>query len=194
MDETSGYVAADSSGHGHDAQLLDYWDPTSQWGLGRVGGALSFDGYSQRVVPADGNTLNAGTDATFAFWIKPTAFGTFEALANYNRYLGRVLYKSGHFDIQTLDDPGSVRATIVANGVAAQQYTLTLNEWQHWAVVFQGGQVRFYRNGFMLGDALPGALGATLPNALILGNSSDVYPPTSFFRGTWMKWASGRAS
>ena len=183
MDESSGYVAADTSGKGRDGQLLDYADPNTQWVAGQVGGALTFDGLINRVVPADGATLDVGTDATFTFWIRPSAYGTFEALANYNRYIGRILNKGAHINIQTIDDPGSVRATIVANGVAAQQYSLTLDEWQHWAVVFQGGMVTFYRNGFRLGDPMPGTLGAAGTSPLVLGNVSDLSTSSSYFAG-----------
>lgn len=184
FNDGSGLVALDSSGKSRDGQLVDYLDPASAWTTGQVGGALNFDGTMNRVVPSNGSSLNLGTDATISFWIKPTSYGTFEALANYNRYIGRVLYKAGHIDIQTIDDPGSVRATIVANGVAAQQYSLALNEWQHWTVVFQGGTLSFYKNGFRLGDPLPGSIGAAGTNVLVLGNNSDQATPSSYFAGS----------
>ena len=41
VDETSGIVAYDSSGNGHDGNLTN--GPT--WTTGKIGGALSFDGF-----------------------------------------------------------------------------------------------------------------------------------------------------
>ncbi|MBI5388149.1 MAG: immunoglobulin domain-containing protein [Verrucomicrobia bacterium] len=184
FEDSTGFTAAETSGHGRDGQLVDYLDPDSQWGPGAVGDALSFDGQSNRVVAANSASLNLGSDATFAFWIRPTSYGTLTFAGTYYLNTGRILRKGTHFDLETVDDPGTVRATLRANGIPApQQNILQLNEWQHFAVVFSGGTVSFYRNGFRIGDPVPGNLGAANTNVVVLGKSDESATLTNLFAG-----------
>ncbi len=184
FDETSGTTVSDASSHVYNGDLVDYGDPTSARIPGQSGNALSFDGFANRVVAPSSAALDTGTDATFSFWINPSSYGTLEVLANYNRNLGRILNKGSQFDIYMIDDPGSVRATIVANGANAPQYCLELNKWQHFVVLFQGGKVSFYKYGFLLGDPPNGSLGAITTNLFVLGNNGDqVVAGSRFFAG-----------
>ena len=183
FDESTGLTAADSSGHGRDGSLLDFPDATSQWGVGQVGEALSFDGQSNRVSATSTGAMNLGADASVAFWVRPTTYGTFENTGGFTRNMSRILRKGGYLDIESVDDPSSVRATIRANGVAAPQNALQTNQWQHFVVVFSGGKVTFYKNGFRLGDPLAGNLGATNANVVVLGTSSETMTATNMYHG-----------
>ncbi|HTD67276.1 MAG TPA: LamG-like jellyroll fold domain-containing protein [Candidatus Limnocylindria bacterium] len=180
LDETSGLVAADSSGQGRDGQLADYVDTSSQWIAGQVNGALTFDGQSNRVVAANSGALNLGSDATLAFWVRPSSYGTLQNAGTYLFNTGRILRKGTRFDVETVDDPGTVRGTLRVNGVPApQQNILQTNQWQHFAIVFSGGTITFYKNGFRLGDPVPGGLGATNTNAVVLGSFSETLATTT---------------
>jgi hypothetical protein len=64
FDETSGIVAHDSSGNGHDGNLTN--GPT--WTTGKIGGALSFDGFDDLVTM--GNVTGGLLDLTFSAWVK----------------------------------------------------------------------------------------------------------------------------
>jgi hypothetical protein len=64
FDETSGTVAYDSSGNGHDANLTN--GPT--WVTGKIGGALSFDGSDDMVRTGVSGMYNQ--DFTWSTWIK----------------------------------------------------------------------------------------------------------------------------
>ena len=64
FDETSGVVAYDSSGNGHDANLTN--GPT--WVTGKIGGALSFDGTDDMVRTGLSGMYNQ--DFTWSTWIK----------------------------------------------------------------------------------------------------------------------------
>jgi hypothetical protein len=66
FDETSGTVAYDSSGNGHDANLTN--GPT--WVTGKIGGALSFDGSDDMVTTGLSGMYNQ--DFTWSTWIKTT--------------------------------------------------------------------------------------------------------------------------
>jgi N-acetylneuraminic acid mutarotase len=64
FDETSGTVAYDSSGNGHDANLTN----GPAWVTGKIGGALSFDGSNDMVRTGVSGMYNQ--DFTWSTWIK----------------------------------------------------------------------------------------------------------------------------
>jgi hypothetical protein len=64
FDETSGTVAYDSSGNGHDANLTN----GPAWVTGKIGGALSFDGSDDMVRTGLSGMYNQ--DFTWSTWIK----------------------------------------------------------------------------------------------------------------------------
>ena len=84
MDETSGLVAADSSGNGNDGQLTDFYNDPAQWVPGQVNNALQFTGNPERVVVNDAPSLDLGPEASFAFWINPATFGDVVNAGAYN--------------------------------------------------------------------------------------------------------------
>ncbi|MBN2507940.1 MAG: immunoglobulin domain-containing protein [Verrucomicrobia bacterium] len=178
-----GLIAGDDSGNGLDGQLVDYAGEDEQWIPGQVGGALTFDGQSNRVVVANGASVALGSDATIAFWMYPLSYGTLVDHANYFSHNSRVLHKGGHVSVELVDDPGSVRATLRVNGVSAPQNVVDLNVWQHFAVTYRGGSLSFYKNGFQLGQPVPASPGATNSDPIVLGNMSDTLNQTNLFHG-----------
>lgn len=189
FDETSGLTAADTSGRGRDGQLQGYADTTSQWVPGKINNGLTFDGQSNRVVAVNSENLNLGSDASFAFWLRPTSYGTLQNAGTFLLNTGRVLRKgsltSSQIDIETVDDPGSVRATLRVNGVPApQQNILQLNVWQHFVVVFSGGKMSIYKNGFLVGDPVNANLGSANTNPVVLGSQSDTLAVTNMYNGS----------
>jgi hypothetical protein len=74
FDETSGVTAADSSGNGNNASLINFpTDGTPYWVKGRIGGALEFcaDGGDDDQVVTDNPISLANQDIfSFAFWAK----------------------------------------------------------------------------------------------------------------------------
>jgi hypothetical protein len=183
FDETSGLVAADASGTGRTGQLVDFADTSSHWKAGQVKGALQFDGQASRVVVTNIASLSLGQEATFAFWIKPATYGTEFPGSNYTLNQAQILRKGSLFDIYLVDDPGSVRRTIIANGVNAPQTIVELGVWQHFAITYKNGLVRFYKNGFPLGDPKPAQLGAPGTEAIVLGNRDATLDNPRLFNG-----------
>ena len=80
-----------------------------------------------------------------------------------------------------------MRATIRANGVPATQNSLQLNQWQHFAIIYKGGNVAFYKNGFPLGDAVTGTLGLANTNLLVLGNLDEGLVSTNYLPAAWTR-------
>jgi hypothetical protein len=68
LDETSGTIAADSSGNGNDGTLR-YMNPNTDWVNGQIGGALDFDGYNDYVSLPIGSVINSLRNCTFAIWV-----------------------------------------------------------------------------------------------------------------------------
>lgn len=183
FDESSGLTAADASGHQNPGQLMDYADDNSQWVAGQSGRALFFDGQAHRVSVLHTDSLNLGTEASFAFWLKPATYGSERSAGVYNLSEGRILVKGAQFDIYTVDNPGGVRQTIIANGVNAPQGSLQLNAWQHWAIVYRAGMVSFFKNGFLVGEPAPGTLGAASTTNLVLGNIEETLNTLRLYNG-----------
>jgi len=75
LDETSGRVAADSSGREHDASLRG---SGARWKPGRIGGALSFNGKDGAFAedPEGGEVLNGLSELTITLWVKSDRTGT----------------------------------------------------------------------------------------------------------------------
>jgi len=184
-DEGWSYFLGDSTANHYDGELRGYANDDMGWYWKGVDNdwALAFDGVANRVVITNSANLNAGTEATFAFWLYPSNYGTMTVGANYNTWRGRILSKGSYIDIQIVDDPGSVRETLIVNGVPAPQKSVELNKWQHFAVVFRAGTVTFYKNGFQIGDPAPCVLGTATTNNIVLGNVSEASTPPSYYSG-----------
>jgi Concanavalin A-like lectin/glucanases superfamily/Bacterial Ig-like domain/Bacterial Ig domain len=72
FNEGSGTTAADTSGNGHAATLIN--GPT--WSAGQYGSAINFDGVNDLLTVANSTTLNFGTaDFTLMMWVKRNALG-----------------------------------------------------------------------------------------------------------------------
>jgi regulation of enolase protein 1 (concanavalin A-like superfamily) len=68
LDETSGIIAADSSGMGNNGTL---WN-SPEWVTGKVGGALQFDGEDDYVDLPIGSLISSLKNCTFATWVNWT--------------------------------------------------------------------------------------------------------------------------
>ena len=189
FDESTGLTAADSSGNGNDAELINFADETFHWGDGQVDGAITMDGLgSYGEVESSDSLSNLGQEASFAFWLNLNSYGPEESAGNFTRAASFLLSKGSHFHVKLVNDPGSVARTILvrsAEGDAstvvqktgqeanASQGSLTLDEWQHWAIVYRNQQITFYRNGFRVGDPVDGVLGLPNGDPLTIGEVNN---------------------
>jgi hypothetical protein len=74
FDETTGAVAADSSGNNNNASLINFQPDDSMWVTGRIGGAIVFNppdtGDDDQVVTDNPIVLGNQDSFTFAFWAR----------------------------------------------------------------------------------------------------------------------------
>ncbi|HTL72299.1 MAG TPA: LamG-like jellyroll fold domain-containing protein, partial [bacterium] len=163
FNETSGTSAADASGHGWNATLVNAASITN--GLG--GNAVALNGANQYASLPANVTVPLG-DFTISTWVKLNSVDTWSRIFDFgsgSSYYMFLTPKSG---------TGNARFAIKAGSVAEQDIDATIplpaNAWTHVAVSRQGNYVVLYVNGVAVGT-----------NA-----SMTTYP--SQLRGTWQNW------
>ncbi|MBN2314776.1 MAG: LamG domain-containing protein [Sedimentisphaerales bacterium] len=175
FDETSGTIAHDSSGNGHDGTF----NGDLTWTAGRIGGALDFefDNTNECVVIPPFEVIGGGL--TLAAWVKPESFsqadariidkGVDVASANDAWWMLSPVSSGGQirlrFRLKT--DEGSTTLTQIATSGG-----LVVNEWAHTAAIWDGTSMILYQDGVEVGRVAKGGTAvATNPDASIyIGN------------------------
>ena len=178
FDETSGTIAHDASGNGHDGTITG--DP--KWGAGKIGGALEFNGTGDVVELGAFDVVGPGI--TLAGWLKPNSFGIND---------GRVLTKADEWGendhwwmLSTISEAGEIRLRFRLKTTDGQNTTtliassgvVEVGEWQHAAATWDGTTMRLYLNGEEVGSTAKGgdavATDASV-NASIGSQPSEAY-------------------
>lgn len=146
FDETSGTVAADSSGNGNNGTLIG--NPT--WVAGKIGGALSFDGAGD-YMEVSSRKWNIENVATVSLWYflnqnlssNGAAFSLGRDPSNDEILL--YLRPSNDFKFYQHKSGGNFAVLLGQS---------TINAWVHFAGIIDGGfaesQMRIYSNGQLL--------------------------------------------
>ncbi|HSX42846.1 MAG TPA: LamG-like jellyroll fold domain-containing protein [Candidatus Saccharimonadales bacterium] len=178
FNEGSGTTAADTTGHGNAATLVN----GATFAAGKTGTGLGLDGTNDYLnVPNSTGLDISGSNLTIDMWLNPTAitgdrvvYGKFWSTTMTSPY-----YQYG-LELQAgkpVFQIGTASGVLSANMGTA----LTASQWSHLAVVFNGVQVQFYLNG-TLKTTVP--LTATITargNAFRLGADSNTQ---QFYKGT----------
>jgi len=146
-DEGSGTLVLDASGNGNVGMLVN----NPSWTVGRIDGALDFDGLDDHVQVADRTNLDIASDLTIAAWIFPRTLGTNDQ--------GRIVDKASHdgtggyvFRLNSANRIGFQQSGVVA-GVDSGDNAISLNAWNHvTAVVESGTLVTLYVDGAFVGS------------------------------------------
>lgn len=200
LDESTGLNAADDSGNENDGALEGFPDEASHWVDGQVDGGLAFDGAGSYVnVEHDDSLSNLSDEASFAFWLNINSYGPEESAGTFTRAASFLLSKGNHFHVKIVNDPGSVARTIAVRGaegdansnvqktgaeVNAVQGALTLENWQHWTIVYRNGNISFYQNGFRVGEPEQGVLGTPNTDPLTIGDFDAISAGLRNLNGT----------
>ncbi len=148
FDETSGAVAADSSGNGNDATL--HGDP--QWVPGSIRGAVQIDGDDDYLEAAPSESLNVtGDQITLTAWVY------FDDVSVVQIILAKVFNNTTHtspyfsYGLHILSNGrGRCWLSLTSNTQSfamAPTGTVTPGQWHHMAGVYDGSQIRLYLNG-----------------------------------------------
>jgi hypothetical protein len=166
LDETTGTIAADSSGNGNNGILYGgpIWQPTE----GRLKGALQFDGMNDYVDCGNLSSLDIRDKITLACWIKVAAFTrkgeTILAKGDNSYSLSRSgIGNSIHMGISGTSLGGFDGTTVVTD-----------SNWHHVAAVYDGSNALLYIDG-LLNTAVPatGQINVSTYN-LFIGESSQI--------------------
>ena len=183
FDESSGTVARDSSGKGHNGNLQG--DP--EWVAGKVGaGALGFDGVNDIVEVPEDASLDLGNALTITAWVKVTNFSTYYFILDKSpsgtapsNYPGNYEFRTNPTGFLQFGHQTSQGTDFIFYDSSTK---LTAGRWTHVAVtVVKGGQVKFYVDGTPGGEVAQSANFPVLNDEPIrIGGRKDGY---SFFNG-----------
>jgi hypothetical protein len=175
FDEGFGDIAYDSSGYGNNGTLLN--GATWADGLPLLGKTLEFDGIDDYVQVPDAPSLDIPGPFTLICWIYPRSLpGGYKSFIN--KYFNYILQT-------TLSGTGLRCAFDVVGGGAhaanSPAGTLTLNQWQHVAGVWDGSTIKVYKNGVEVGSNYEGnIIPQAQDNPLHIGTERAI---SQFFNG-----------
>lgn len=174
FNETSGTIAADSSGSGNDASLKG----TSSWASGRSGNAVKVGGTEGYVLLPD-NVLGLTEKITVAAWVKADQLNDYSRLFDFGTgtqsymFLAPKVGSSMQFSITTGGNQQGAEQSITGPA-------LTTGEWRHVAVTLDGPLGILYVDGVEVGrndqmTLTPRSLGKTKNNYIGKSQYSDPY-------------------
>ncbi|MEO7099565.1 MAG: LamG-like jellyroll fold domain-containing protein [Luteolibacter sp.] len=171
LDETSGTLAADSSGRGTDATTVN--SPT--WISGKLANAVNLTSASSQYLALPANCIDDVTDCTIAVWVKPTTVTNVSRIVDFGTNTTPSSTAGTYFFLSP-SAGGVLRFAITTSGYNNEQKisgsaALTAGVWSHVAVTLSGGVGRLYLNGDQVGSnsamtLTPAALGGLVKNYL----------------------------
>lgn len=179
FNDGGGDVASDSSGNGHNGDVLG--DP--EWVDGHFGGALEFDGVEDEVVVPYNEALNPET-FTVCLWanVEPGSAGAHRAGISCRDDFpqrGYILYAEP-------GDTWQYWIGVGAGGVtwnSVQGPPVAAGEWTHLAEVYVDGEQKFYVDGELVGEGA-GELNLNTTHELLIGAGANELDPHLFlFKG-----------
>jgi glucose/arabinose dehydrogenase/PKD repeat protein len=176
----AGTTAADSSGNGNTATLLN----GVAWGPGRYGSGLSFDGVNDYLsVPNSASLDVTGTALTLSMWINPNTASTGDHVVvgkHWNTTMTSPYYQYG-LELQSNSTrPVFFVGTTAGLRAASMTSSLAKGVWSHLAIVWNGSTAQFYVDGVLVSS---GSLSTTITargNPLRIGADAS---PDQHYRG-----------
>jgi hypothetical protein len=142
FDETSGNIAADSSGGNHNGTLIG----NVKWAKGRIGGAIELDGHDSFVRIADKSAFDMADEVTVACWVNfrsvPVEWTAIVTKGDSAWRLSTV-NRERKFHMSVNDYNRNDLDTISLNGSS----TMSDGEWHHVAAVYNGSVMKLYVDG-----------------------------------------------
>ncbi len=168
FNEGTGTVAADSSGYGNNANLVN--GPI--WITGKSGKALQFDGTNDYAVKTSAVGIPSRSPFSVVAWVNGKSFS--------NPKWSDIIRKEGSWAVQ-IGPTNNLNLEITGKQDTISNVVVPTNVWTHIAVTFEGTTVKYYKNG-VLGDT---RTQTNIPNAGL--NKIDIGGYTSW--GTYLNGA-----
>jgi len=129
-------------------QAFSPFNPTAAWSALTNGGSGYFDGSGDYLTVPDNAALQMGSgDFTIEYWWYPNN------ITGYQNPIDKGYSGAGAFLLQTGNGDG--RILVIASGsiVITSSTAVTVNAWNHMAVVRSGTTLTLYQNGVSVGSA-----------------------------------------
>jgi len=179
FNEGSGTVAADSSGNGWNASLVN----TATFGAGILGNSLQLIDTAGQHATLPKGVVSGLDDFTISAWVKVTAFSTFARVFDFGSGTNSYMMLTPQYT--TGVDGAKMRFAITNSGAGGEQQisssvAVPVDTWAHVAVTLSGTTGRLYLNGALVGTnanitVKPSQLGYTTQNYLGRSQFADPF-------------------
>jgi hypothetical protein len=179
FNEAAGTSATDSSGNNNTATLVNGVARTT----GNYGGGLTFDGVNDYLTVPNSPSLDiSGTGLTLSMWINPQALSGGDSVVLGKFWNATMTSPYYQYGLELAGGTVPVFYVGTAGGplLARMGSALSLNQWGHLAVVFDGSQVKFYLNGALVSTVPLQATITARSNPFQLG----AFNTQEFFKGS----------
>ena len=179
FNESLGTTVNDVTGNGNAATLQN--DPT--WTTGKYGGGLRFDGVNDFLTVLNSPSLNfSGTGLTLSMWINPLG-GVTDQVPFGKFWSGTMASPFYQYGLELLggSTPSLLIGTASGAATASMGSPLTLGQWSHLAIAFNGTQARFYVNGNLVSSPSLSANISARDSLLHMAADASAH---QFFNGT----------
>ena len=176
FDESSGAVAADSSGRAVNGTAVN----APAWSAGKLDNAINLASASTQYVTLPSGAIDGLSSITIMTWVKPATVTTFSRVFDFGTATTPTA-TAGAYMFLTPSTGSVVRFAITNSGYNNEQRIsgttpLTAGAWSHVAVTISGGVGRLYVNG-----SLVGSNAAMTLTPASLGNLANLYLGRSQF-------------
>ncbi|MBW8780598.1 MAG: alginate lyase family protein [Verrucomicrobia bacterium] len=170
FDETSGATAADSSGNGYNATLVN----SPVFASGKLNNAINFASASSQYATLPNGVVSAVNDFTISTWVNPATFATWARVLDFGTGTTSYMFLSTQY---TSTSPNGAKPRFAIRTVSAGEQginstiALTAGGWSHLAVTLSGNTATMYVNGAVAGTNTgftlrPSSMGSTPLNYL----------------------------
>ncbi|MDP3940909.1 MAG: DUF2341 domain-containing protein [bacterium] len=168
FEERRGDMANDTTGNNSNGKLMN----TPQWTDGKVGSALLFDGFNQRVSVLDNGKLDQTSNLTISAWIKRNRLGTAQHIVNKGTSAYALHLDASNFVNLSMQGTGII--------VTSTQAISDTTSWHYIAATWDGTTGKIYIDGKDVSGATTSHTLTVNATNLLIGSDTT---PANFFNG-----------